>query len=365
MFFSPRLTAVLSLSILLAACAATPPAATPSAGAVPPPLPATTVPAKAETDPVGTALADAADDPAIWRNTANPAASLIVGTDKKAGLYSYGLDGRKRSFVAAGQLNNVDLRDGVTWAGKPVVLIGASDRTDRATPKVALFTLDGATGALSQIGSYASGAKGEAYGFCFGRHASGQNGNGIPRAYVVTKQGMVLELALSADPAKPVTLLRQFGVATQPEGCVVDDRTGQLYLGEEDVGIWRFDLNAAQPVAIPFAKVGAAQGLVADVEGLALAPSGEKGGLLVVSSQGDNAYALLDLADGALRGRFRIDGGAIDGTYETDGIELALGDFGPDYPAGLFVAQDGDNLPQAQNFKLVSWADIKAALTLP
>jgi 3-phytase len=40
------------------------------------------------------------------------------------------------------------------------------------------------------------------------------------------------------------------------------------------------------------------------------------------------------------------------------------GDFGPDYPAGLFVAQDGDNIPDAQNFKLVSWADIKAALKL-
>ncbi|MBL0965965.1 MAG: phytase, partial [Blastomonas sp.] len=48
-------------------------------------LPAVDVPASGETVPVGTANADAADDPAIWRNTANPSASLIVGTDKKAG----------------------------------------------------------------------------------------------------------------------------------------------------------------------------------------------------------------------------------------------------------------------------------------
>ncbi|MGB3378015.1 MAG: phytase, partial [Allopontixanthobacter sediminis] len=32
------------------------------------------------------------------------------------------------------------------------------------------------------------------------------------------------------------------------------------------------------------------------------------------------------------------------------------------YPGGLFVAQDGVNAPSAQNFKLVSWADIEAAL---
>lgn len=347
----PLLTALSTLAVLTA-CATTP-------NATVRPLPAVNVAAKAETDPVGTALADAADDPAIWRNAANPAASLIVGTDKKAGLYSYGLDGRKRSFVAAGQLNNVDLRDGVRWGGRDVILVAASDRTDRVKPKVALFTLDGTTGALAQIGSFDTGATGEAYGFCLGRHKGG-----MPLAYIVTKAGQVLEIALSDDPARPATLLRTFGVSTQTEGCVVDDRTGQFYLGEEDVGVWRFDLNTPQPVAIPFAKVGAAQGLVADVEGLALAPSGDKGGYLVVSSQGDNAYTLLDLADGSLKGRFRIQGGSVDGTYETDGIELALGNFGPDYPAGLFIAQDGDNLPEAQNFKLVSWADVKAALGL-
>ena len=101
-----------------------------------------------------------------------------------------------------------------------------------------------------------------------------------------------------------------------------------------------------------------------DVEGLALAPEGATGGLLVASSQGDNAYAAFDLETGALKGRFRINGGSIDGTYDTDGIELALGDFGPQFPGGLFVAQDGNNLPEAQNFKYLSWAEIRAALGL-
>ncbi|PHR98144.1 MAG: 3-phytase, partial [Leeuwenhoekiella sp.] len=40
--------------------------------------PAVNVTARGETTPVGTANADAADDPAIWRNAADPAASLIV-----------------------------------------------------------------------------------------------------------------------------------------------------------------------------------------------------------------------------------------------------------------------------------------------
>ncbi|MBA4748335.1 MAG: phytase, partial [Sphingopyxis sp.] len=47
-----------------------------------------------------------------------------------------------------------------------------------------------------------------------------------------------------------------------------------------------------------------------------------------------------------------------------DGVELQLGDFGPDYPEGLLVAQDGNNAPAAQNFKLVGWREIRMALGL-
>lgn len=345
------LVSVLILGSALAACATTPHVT---------PLPATDVPAQAETDPVGTARADAADDPAIWRNSANPAASWIIGTDKRAGIHVYGLDGRARGFVQLGEINNVDLRDGVRLGGRDVILVGASNRNSLTQPHVVLLTLDGASGQLTLLADVmASGAAGEAYGYCLGRVA------GELRSYVVTKQGRVFEHAIDLSaPTPALRPLRSFGVTTQPEGCVVDDRTGQLYLGEEDVGIWRFDLTAAQPTAIPFANVGAEDGLVADVEGLALAPSGMRGGYLVASSQGDNAYTLLDVQSGALIARFRIADGTIDGTFDTDGIELILGDFGPAFPDGLFVAQDGDNLPQAQNFKLLSWRAIREALGL-
>jgi len=55
----------------------------------------------------------------------------------------------------------------------------------------------------------------------------------------------------------------------------------------------------------------------------------------------------------------------IGATEHTDGIDLALGDFGPAYPGGLFVAQDGENAPDNQNFKLAAWDDLRAALALP
>lgn len=352
---SNRSLASLAATLALAGCA--------SAGMDTLRLPASAVAAQGETTPVGTANRDAADDPAIWRNAANPAASLIVGTDKRAGIHSYGLDGQQRGFFAAGEVNNVDLRDGVEWAGQPIILVGASDRNDLSSPRILLLALDPVSGQFTHLATLHSEASGEAYGFCFGRIA----GERMPRAYVITKEGAVQEYLLAAPAGArgaALTAGREWRVGSQSEGCTVDDRTGQLYLGEEDVGIWRIDLAAASSVPVPFATVGQEDGLVADVEGLAIAPAGTQSGYLIASSQGDNAYALFDLETGVLRGRFRINGGTIGGTSETDGIEVALGDFGPAYPDGLFIAQDGDNAPAAQNFKLVSWGAIRAAVGL-
>ena len=148
-------------------------------------------------------------------------------------------------------------------------------------------------------------------------------------------------------------------VPTQTEGCIADPRTGTLYVGEEDAGIWAIDMmsGAKRMVAAIDNKL-----LVADVEGLAIAPEGTDGGYLVASSQGDNAYAVFRLPDVAPVGRFRIAQGAFGSVEETDGIELKGGNFGPQFPDGLFVAQDGENRPFAQNFKLVSWAEALAAL---
>lgn len=325
------------------------------------PLPAVEVQASAETAPVGTSNEDAADDPAIWRNSADPSQSLIVGTDKKAGLYVYGVDGAVKSFDAAGLLNNVDLAGGADEA-----LIVASDRGDRANSRLALFSLrfDGA--ALQSLGTVPSGP-GEAYGICLQRR-------GVPAAlsavtaYAAIKDGTVREILLTkgADGAWSGRIARSWKLATQIEGCVTSPRTGDLYVGEEDAGIWRIRVGQADAQPEKFASVGEAGGLIADVEGLAYAMSPDGRDYLIASSQGDNAYVLFDADTGALLGRFRIaDGASIDGTSETDGIELALGDFGPDYPAGLFVAQDGANPGAAQNFKLVDWRAVLKALNLP
>lgn len=305
------------------------------------------VTAKGETVPVGTAAADAADDPAIWRNRRDPAASLIVATDKKAGLYVYGLDGKIRHFMADGQLNNVDLID----LGQRGIFVVASDRNNAAAAKLRLYRLDPVAAQLTPLAVFDGGA-GEAYGVCLVRRGSGFD------AFSVLKDGLIAQVQVKLGTAPAGTIVRYLKLSTQSEGCVVDPRSNTLYVGEEAAGIWAFDARAKGPVAGKLVAPVDGRQLVADVEGLAIAPSGRRGGWLIASSQGDNAYAVYSLPDTKPAGRFRISAGTFGATEETDGIALALGDFGPNYPAGLFVAQDGANGAAAQNFKLVSWKDV-------
>ena len=69
---------------------------------------------------------DAADDPAIWLNQVVPEQSIILGTDKKSGVYAYNLQGEQIGYTELGKINNIDTRslDSDTY-------ILASNRTDQ------------------------------------------------------------------------------------------------------------------------------------------------------------------------------------------------------------------------------------------
>ena len=324
------------------------------------------VTARVETTPVA-ASGDAADDPAIWHNPADPAASLIIGTDKKAGLYVYDMAGKVVDFAPIGRMNNVDLRDGYMLDGKPVVLVTASDRTRKA---VAIFRLDTQARKLVDIadGVQPSGLS-DPYGLCM--YKSRKSG----RHYVIVSDpdGLNRQWELVARPGGKVAIkqVRDIRFGSQTEGCVADDANGGLYIAEEDVALWRVgaepkDGDARRQVD----SVAANPALKDDLEGVSLYDLGKGRGYLVVSSQGNNSYAVYD-RDGtnAYRGSFAVvaDGtSGIDGISETDGLDVTSLPLGPGFEHGAMVAQDGRNvLPgETQNFKIVSWSDIAAALKL-
>ena len=319
-----------------------------------------------ETAPVGSP-GDAADDPAIWADPANPANSLIIGTDKKAGLNLYDMQGRVIQHLPDGKMNNVDLREGFMLGGQPVVLVSASDRTNKA---VAIYRLDTEARRLINVadGVQATG-QGDPYGQCMYRSArSGKtyvfinDSNGEKRQW---------ELVDAGNGKVRAVRVRDFAFSSQVEGCVADDATGQLYVAEEDVGLWRLSAEPDGGAAMTMlARISDNPALKDDMEGVGLYDLGDGRGYLVASSQGNDSYAVFRReGDQAYMGSFIVvaDGArGVDGVSETDGLDVTSRNLGPGFEHGAVVAQDGRNvLPgENQNFKYVPWTSIAEALGL-
>jgi 3-phytase len=320
-----------------------------------------------ETAPVATP-GDAADDPAVWRNPADPAKSLIVGTDKEWGLHVYDLSGALLASAPAGKVNNVDLRADVLINGKTGVLVGASDRSDDPNGRIALYELQASPAGLRRIAHVpvASDGAGDVYGFCRWRRTAREIYPIIP-----FNDGDVRWYALDLSRPTPVAkLVRDVKLGSQTEGCVADDRTGLLYVAEEERGVWRMSADpGSKDAPAMFAAIDGVN-LIPDVEGLAILPRGDKAGYLIASSQADSAggggrsaYAAYDLETGRLAGDFRVAGsGNVDGATDTDGLEFADGNFGAPFCDGIFIVQDGDNAPDNQNFKLVPGSALRRLL---
>jgi 3-phytase len=312
-----------------------------------------------------TTRGDVIDDPAFWHHATNPANSRILATDKRSGLEVYNLQGERVQQLPVGRLNNVDVRYGLRWQGKPHDIAVASLRNNNS---LQLFAID-AAGQLHDAGQVPT-ALPDIYGMCLYQPKADEI-----YAFVNDKSGRIDQFRLSSDGSQwQGKLVRTLKVPSQPEGCVADDQNHQLYVGEEDVGVWTFAADATAPVAGQLViTANDEQGpLVADVEGMALLPAGtfttQNKPLLLISSQGNDSYVLYEATPPyAFVQRFRVGTNpqlGIDGSSETDGLDLTVKSLGPAFPFGAIAIQDGRNrMPEAgQNLKLVPLQQLEAVL---
>jgi 3-phytase len=329
------------------------------AAATPPPKPLPVLKPRVQTAPMPS-LGDAADDPAIWVHPQQPGQSRVVTTDKQGGVVVYDLEGRELQDLRVGRINNIDVRGGFRLGGELVDLAVGSNRDHNS---LHLFAIDRASGELRDIGEVATPLE-QIYGICLY-----QEPEGAIHAIANDKDGTFLQYRLSgADGAASGELVRRFAVNSQPEGCVADDRRQRLFVGEEGVAVWALDARATAPANL-VRVIAAGDGVEADIEGLAIY-HGNPHRYLVISSQGNDSYAVLDAEPPfAWRGAFRIGPDAaagIDGVSETDGLEVTSADLGGPWSSGMLVVQDGrKRMPEGnQNYKYVAWMDIAAALGL-
>ena len=316
-----------------------------------------------ETDPVAS-YGDAADDAAIWVHPDNPELSIVIGSQKKRGINVYDLDGSLLQSRADGRINNVDVRYGFSLGGNSVDLVTGSNRT---SDSISIYGVDATARSLIDLadGTIATGMS-DPYGLCMYRSPLSS------RYFVIVNDtdGLVRQWLLNdaGNGRVGAELVREFSVGSQTEGCVADDASGDLYIGEENVAIWKY--SAEPDGGEERTMVDGIEGgnLAGDIEGMAIYYGAGTSGYLVVSDQGVNSFAVYRReGDNAYLGHFRIVADAsagIDGVSETDGIDVTSANLGPAFARGIFIAQDGRNIAPAerQNFKLVPWQRIAAVM---
>lgn len=325
-----------------------------------------TVTAVIETEVVDS-FGDAADDPAIWVNPNDPAASLVLGTDKKAGLHVYNLAGESVQFFADGRINNVDLRDGFVLDGRTVTLVTASNRTHSS---ISIYAIDPETATMREVadGLQRTGLP-DPYGMCMYHDTDSDtfhvfvngSGDGLTRQY---------ELSETSKGRVSARQVREIEVGGQAEGCVADDATGTFFIAQEDYGLWKYAASADAGNERTLIDSVEGDHMVADIEGISIWAGANGHGYIVASNQGENSYLLYRLeGDHDYVGKFHVvadPATGLDGVSETDGLDVTSAPLGDAYPQGMLAVQDGRNIAPAerQNFKFVSWADIAAALEL-
>ncbi|XVX21493.1 phytase [Actinomycetota bacterium] len=189
------------------------------------------------------------------------------------------------------------------------------------------------------------------------------------------------------------------GVGPQVEGVAVDRRTGRLYAAQEDVGLWQLkvtikgfagkpdlidrvrdfgihdvynsETEECEPVDPEAAGFGGSL-LEADAEGVDIYYGRGGTGYIVVSSQGDDTFAVYERQGGHRAvGSFAVRGvGGVDDINGSDGLAIASRPVGP-YTQGLLVSHDepetGPGVDEDQdptNFSYVSWGEVSDALGL-
>ena len=304
------------------------------------------VTANVETEPVF-AGDDAADDMCVLENFNNPESSLIISSDKKYGIIVYDLEGVKLYDYEVGRINNVDILPSRSFQNKYIV--AGTNRTYNSID-IYLFNSKGELENLilrKEIPSLK-----DVYGVTFYRDDFNTY------LFISDKKGNVEQWSYNNDEVNSeIKFVRKLKFSSLVEGLVADESKGKIYIGQERKGIW--ELNAfpsfdSQKKLI-FKK---SKNFKPDFEGLALRDDGNGEGYLIASVQGSNGYLIIDRKSLYAKIFFRIiDGDKIDGTTETDGIDVTSIKTSK-FPNGFFIAQDDDNDGLNQNFKLVDWNKI-------
>lgn len=235
---------------------------------------------------------DTADDTCVWINSIDKQQSLIIGDDKYGGLCVWNLDGTENQYLDADTyLNNLDIRYNFQLGNQIIALIGAVNETDQG---LNFYKVNPVTRIVENIGSIPLDIA-KPYGGCMYHNPD----TGKFYFFVNWKDGTVQQWELNGESGSITgSLVRTFNVGSQVEGCVADDQLSDFYIGEENVGLWKY---GAEPndgdTKTMVDSVDSTNGghLTADVEGVTLYyGKDDEEGYVICSSQGNSTFQVYE-----------------------------------------------------------------------
>ncbi len=303
------------------------------------------------------------DDPAIWINRANPAESLVVGTDKHVdgALYVWGLDGKiHHDKVVRGLVrpNNVDIAYGVMLGGRKIDIAVV---TERYAHRLRVYRLpDMAPVDNGGIPVF----QGERARDCMGialytRASDGAVFAIVSRSdYLAPKQGYLHQYRLVDDGNGVLrgVFARSFGDwsgTKEIEAIAVDNELGYVYYADENHSIRKYRADPAAKDSDEQVAVIGLDGFTEDREGISIYKSGPGTGYILVSNQQDNSFNVYPREGTAADPHSHPLLRKIDvSTIESDGSDVTNVEL-PGFPGGLFVAMSNGKV-----FHYYAWEDI-------
>jgi 3-phytase len=305
------------------------------------------------------------DDPAIWINPANPAESLILGTDKNTdgALYVWGLDGKiKHDKVIRGLVrpNNVDIAYGVMLGGQKIDIAVLTERYAhrlRAYRLPDMAPIDNG-GIPVFSGELARDCMGIAL---YTRATDGALFAIVSRSdYQSPQKGYLHQYRLIDDGTGTLrgVFARSFGDWSgkkEIEAIVVDNELGHVYYADEAYGVRKYHADpSADDADEQLAEIGLT-GFAEDREGMSIYKTGPTTGYLIVSNQQNNSMRVFRREGTAANPHEHALVTDIDlSTIESDGSEVTHVSL-PGFPNGLFVAMSNGKV-----FHFYSWDDLAA-----
>lgn len=307
------------------------------------------------------------DDPAIWINRADPAQSLVLGTDKDVdgALVVFGLDGKIRwDKTVRGLLrpNNVDIAYDVDLGGG--VRADIAVVTERYAHRLRIYRLPDM---VAVDGGGVPVFEGETARDCMGvalyrRPSDGalfaivsRSEDGAPREGYLAQYRLVprAEGGLRGEKARN---LGTWSGRKEIEAIAVDSALGHVYYADEGYGIRKYPADPDAPAADRELAVFGTRGFAEDHEGITIYPRPDGTGYILVSNQQANTFRVFSRTadpEHRLLGSVRLS------TEESDGSDLVQTEELPGFPGGLFVAMSTD-----RTFHYYSWRQLAAAAGL-